>query len=292
MAASVETGMSKAEMKKILTFAKEAPVHCAVGQGENAALGLLVMHKTKNERALEKSLKDDFPAAKNTRFGTAFIDVDENPKLVKFTLNRAVSGIARKLIKTLKGTGYTKVIIVTEDGSVVEDYEEADEEAAAGDVTASPAPATAAAPPPPPPPPDAPPPPAAKAETPDAASLMKMLASLAPGIPKAVGDDMARKAVLMKLATDANVNIKTGNLTYAANFIAQLKRRWRTWRQHRPRPHQQACSNSRTRARSGRACRRRSRQRSPSCATRWPRPMRANLSPARSWRNSRPRSAR
>ncbi len=226
MAATTDTGMNKAEMKKILTFAKEAPVKCAIGQGDNAALGLLVMHRTKNERALEKELKDGFPSAKNTRFGSAFINVEENPKLVRFTLNRAVSGMARKLIKTLKGTGYTKVIIGTEDGSVVEDYEEEDEEAGDAAVAAPAASAPAAAPPPPPPP-EAPPPPAAKPPGeagPDAASLIKMLASLAPAIPKAAGDDMARKATMLKLATDANVNIKTGNLTYAANFIEQLKK--------------------------------------------------------------------
>ncbi len=224
--AVVNTGMSKAEMKKMLAHAKESPVSCAVGQGENAAVGLLVMHRTKAERAMEKILKDDFPEAKNSRFGTAFIDVDENPKLVKFKLNRAVSGIARRLIKTLKGTGYTKVVIVTEDGSVVENYEEEDEEAEAGEAEAGAAASPQAAAAPPPPPPPAPPPPAGAAAgqaPPDAAALAKELAALAPAIPKAAGDDMARKATLLKLATDTNVNIKTGNLVYAANFLQQLK---------------------------------------------------------------------
>ncbi len=54
-------------------------------------------------------------------------------------------------------------------------------------------------------------------------SLAKQLAALIPAIPKAAGTDDARKAQMMKLATDANVNIKTGNLKYAADFIEQLK---------------------------------------------------------------------
>ena len=223
--AVVNTGMSKADMKKMLAHAKESPVSCAVGQGDNAAMGLLVMHRTKPERAMEKILKDDFPEAKNVRFGTAFVNVDENPKLVKIKLNRAVSGIARRLIKTLKGTGFSKVVIVTEDGSAVEDYEEEDEEAEIGDGAAASAPTAptppADAPPGPPPPP---PPPAAAGPAPDAAALARALAALAPQIPKAVGDDMGRKATLLKLATDANVNLKTGNLTYAANLIEQLRK--------------------------------------------------------------------
>ena len=66
---------------------------------------------------------------------------------------------------------------------------------------------------PPTPPPQAPTPPTADA-------LAKELAALALRIP---GAGPAQKAVLAKLATDANVNIKTNNLNYAAGFIAQLR---------------------------------------------------------------------
>ena len=53
--------------------------------------------------------------------------------------------------------------------------------------------------------------------------MQAALAALASTIPKVAGADDDRKAVLLKLARDANVNIKTGNLIYAANFIEQLK---------------------------------------------------------------------
>ena len=225
--AVINTGMSKADMKKMLARAKEDPVSCAVGQGDNAAVGLLVMHRTKSPKAMEAQLKDEFPDVRNPRFGTAFITVDENPKLVKFKLNRAVSGLARRLIKTLKGTGYNKVMIVTEDGALVEDFEEEDEEAVLDDDAAIAAPAAeGVAPPesglpaPPPPPPASKTPEEIAAQT---AALQKLLATLASQIPAAAGNDAERKAVLMKFATTANVNLKTGNLVYAGSALNQLK---------------------------------------------------------------------
>ena len=228
MAVNMNTGMPKAEMKKLLMRSKSEPVNCAIGVGENAALGLLKLHRTKTGKACESALKAEFPDAKNLRWGTAFVDADEDAKLVKITLNRPVAGMAKRLIKTLKGTGFNKVVIVLEDGSSVEAHEEADESAAAEVAAAAAAPlapADAAAPPPPPP---APPPPTASASPEEkaaqTAALAKLLATLAPLIPKAAGEDAARKAALMKFAVDANTNIKTGNLAYAATALDQLKR--------------------------------------------------------------------
>ena len=129
MAPNLNTGMPKNDMKRLLVRSKTEPVSCAIGLGESNHLGLLMMHRTKNGKACEKMLKDEFPEAKNTRFGTAYVDVDDNPKLVKITVNRAVTGMAKRLIMTLKGTGFTKVRIVMEDGTEVESHEEADEEA-------------------------------------------------------------------------------------------------------------------------------------------------------------------
>jgi len=227
MAAVVTTGMSKAEMKKLLTRSKEEPVHCAVGMGDNAALALLMLHRSKQGRAVEAILKEACPDAKNTRFGTAFVDIDDNPKLVKFTLNRAVSGIAKRLVKTLKKTGFTKVQILTEDGSAMESFEEEDEEAeegapaAPGAGAAAEAPAPSAIPKAPPRPPAGP---TAEDRAAKVAAMTRQLAALAATIPGSAGTDAGRKAMLMKLATDANVNLKTGNLTYAANFLLQLKK--------------------------------------------------------------------
>ncbi len=214
MAAVVNTGMDKGDMRRILNASKNDPVGCAVGIGDNAALGLLMLHKTRRGKAVEKLLKDEFPDAKSVRFGTAFVDTDDNPKLVQLSLNRAAPGIARKLVKTLKGTGFTKVRIASEDGET-EDYQEEDEEApSATAAAAAPAAASAAA---------APPADAAPDTTPQAAALAKLLASLAAGIPRAAGDDDARKAALMKLATGANASLKAGELKEAGTALAALK---------------------------------------------------------------------
>jgi len=224
MAAVVNTGMSKAEMKKLLLRSKEEPVHCAVGIGDNAAFGLLMLHKLKQGRMVEAMLKEECPDAKNTRFGTAFVDIEDDPKLVKFTLNRAVSGIAKRLVKTLKKTGFTKVQILTEDGSAMESFEEEDEEAestpaAPGTRTAAEVSATPVIH-------EAPPAAGLTAEERAAkiAAMNQQLAALAATIPGNAGNDTGRKAMLLKLATSVNVYLKTGNLNYAANALLQLKK--------------------------------------------------------------------
>ena len=209
-----ETGMDRADMKAMLNRAKSDPVNCAVAQGDGASPAMLLMHKTKQSRALEKQLKDDFPNSKNWRFGTVSVNLDDNPKLARFTLNKVVTAMAPRLVKTLKGTGFNKVLIVLDDGTEVESHEEADEDEAV---------APAAAGPLRPPPGGAPKPvdPAAKAA--ELERLRKLLAALAPRIPAAAGTDDRRKAELMKFATDANVNMRTGNLTYAAVALSQLQ---------------------------------------------------------------------
>ena len=211
--ADPNTGMSKAEMKRMLTHSKEEPVNCAIGQGDDQAVGLMVLHRSKSGAACAKQLRDEFPKARNVRWGTAFVDMEDNPKQVKLTLNSAVSGMARRLAKTLKGTGFSKVVMVLEDGSAVESADDEEEASAPA----------AGAPPAPPGGPQSAAGPTAAEKAEQASALQKQLAALVPAIPKAAGTDEARKAVLMKLATDANVNLKTGNLAYAANFIDQLR---------------------------------------------------------------------
>ena len=70
----VNTGMEKAEMRKLLNRSKQEPVRCAIGLGENVAFGLLMLHRTKPARAVEGLLKDEFPDVRNTRWGTAFVE--------------------------------------------------------------------------------------------------------------------------------------------------------------------------------------------------------------------------
>lgn len=215
MAAASEPGSSKADLKKLLLRSKEEPVNCALGLGKDKQ-AIILVSKIKQPRALLKELEQQAGGALlSPCFGTAMVDADDDPKRVVLTVNKAAGGIAAKLKKTLKGTGFTKAVIRLEDGTVAEaaEEEEGEDEAAA-------APAAPAASPPPPPPP---PPPVKAAAAPDPAALTRELAALARRIPEAAGSDHGLRATLLKLATDANVNIKTNNLRYATDFIAQLR---------------------------------------------------------------------
>ena len=208
MAADINTGMDKQDMKRLLAKSKQEPVNCAIGQGDEATIALLLLDKVKGPKSVEKDLTKQFPNAKSTRFGTAHVDMELDPKEVRFTVNKPAPGIARKLVKTLKGTGFTKaVIVLEEDGSILE---------MAGEEEEAPA-ATAAAPPPPAPP--APP----QAQF-DAGALARALAELIKRIPGVLAVAPGLKAQLSQLATDANGNIKAGKLDVAAATIEALRR--------------------------------------------------------------------
>ena len=221
--ADPQTGMDKAEMKKLLSFSKKEPVHCAMGLGKEPAFALLLLDKMKQPKAIEGLLVKQFPDAKSTRWGMAAVDIDENPKLVKFTINKPVSGIARKLAKTLKGTGFTKVEIVLEDGTAVESHADEEEDAGASAAAPSAQSEPQAASPSAAPPPPAPPPPMPARPGIDKAALEKRLAALIPRIPLAAAKAPDLQKVLVKLATDSNVNLKTGNLATAQTFIDELE---------------------------------------------------------------------
>ena len=197
MATDTQTGMDRAEMKRFLLKSKQEPVNCAIGVGDDKSVALLMLARSRSPKALQGDLQKEFPSAFNTRFGTAMVDTDDDPTLVKFMLNKAVTSMARRLVKTLKGTGFRKVQILLEDGSPVEVA--ADEEAAEQADTSAP---------------DAP--------QPDAAALVAALTALVPRIADIA--DPARKEALSKQAREAQVNIKTGNLAYAAAGIEALRR--------------------------------------------------------------------
>ncbi len=209
MAKPPSTGMEKGEMKKLLMKSKQEPVNCAIGLGDDPSYGLLMLDRIKQPKAVEKELVKGIASAKNTRWGTALVDVDDNPKLVKITINKPISSMARKLVKTLKGTGFTKVeILVEADGGpvLVESYAEED--------TTAPDEAQAGAPPPPP-----------QAETPkpDAAALEARLKSLIQRVAQLDAAD-PRREDLTKRARQAGVYLKTNNPTYAATEIEILSR--------------------------------------------------------------------
>jgi hypothetical protein len=221
MAKEVDTGMDKGEMKKLLMKSKKEPVNFSFGMGSDASFALLMLDRIKAPKAVEKELEKKFSDAKNTRFGSAEVDTEEDAKKVKFIVNKPISGFGRKLVKTLKGTGFTKVQILLEDGTSVEDYSEEEEsetqEAQSDDRTQ--AQIDAGVPPPPPPPP-----PQQQAPQLNADQLMQLLTAQVRLIPDVVKITPALKDMLTKLAASGQVNIKTNNLTYAKVAIDQLTR--------------------------------------------------------------------
>lgn len=203
--AEPNTGMPKADMKRLLSMSKKDPVNCAIGLGPDTSVGLLMLDKNKAPRALEKLLTAAFPGAKNMRWGTAVVDPDTDPKLVKLILNNSVSGMAKKLAKTVKGTGITKVVIALEDGTEVERHAGEEEEEQGEQPAAETAEATAPAP--------------------DHGALERQLAGLIPRIKEAAATNPAIMPDLAKIAGAGNAALKAGNLADAAANIEQLASR-------------------------------------------------------------------
>jgi hypothetical protein len=111
-------GMDKDELKVLLRKSKSEPVNCAVAaSGEDRTLGVIVLDKVKAPKAVSTQLEKRYPKATQVRWGKAEVDTENDPKLVIFTLHKNVTGLGKKLKKSLKGTGYTKVLINFEDGS-------------------------------------------------------------------------------------------------------------------------------------------------------------------------------
>src|SRR6201995_3838403 len=115
-----QTGMDRPEMKRFLLKSKQEPVNCALGVGDDKSVALLMLSPHRSAKSLQGDLQKQFPTAFNTRFGTAVVDTEDDPTLVKFMLNKPVTSMARRLVKTLKGTGFRKVQILLEDGTPVE----------------------------------------------------------------------------------------------------------------------------------------------------------------------------
>ena len=107
------TGMELPDLKKMLVRSRNGPVNCALALGDpkEGGLALIMMDRTKPPKALVKALKEQFPGLRNPCFGTASVDADQDAKQVTFNLNKKIAGMDRKLKKSLKGTGFTKVVI-------------------------------------------------------------------------------------------------------------------------------------------------------------------------------------
>ena len=110
----VSGAMDRAGLKKLLTAAKRGPISCALAVPSGAAAGhcLILLHKVTPPKMLMASLKKQFPELKTLCFGTATVNADTDAKLVTFTVNKNISGMPKRLVQSLNGTGFTKVSIV------------------------------------------------------------------------------------------------------------------------------------------------------------------------------------
>lgn len=113
-AATAAPEVDKAATKKMFAKAKKKQVGCALAVANQGGGMLIVMHKSKHDRGMVPVIEKEFGKKdiKDIRFGSAFIDKAEDPKLVIIDINRALAGAARKLKKALKGTGVSKVRIL------------------------------------------------------------------------------------------------------------------------------------------------------------------------------------
>ena len=239
-AANEPVGMGKADLKRMLRLARKQPIHAAFALGGDGK-AIVVLDKRKQPRALERGIKEEAPDAKNHRWGSVSIDPDE-PKIARFMVNKASSGMARKLVIALKGTGFPKVHIVLEDGTPIdmaegepEEDQDDGQEAADGDEPedmaddadhpeapqdaspdAAPQPAASSDPSP-----GAAPQPAA--DQPDAATLTQTLTGLVKQMMAVVAQDPSQKAGLAELATAAQASLKRGDLAQAAAGIEILR---------------------------------------------------------------------
>lgn len=107
------TGMDRQAMKKMLALSRRSALNTAIGVGDakSGGLGLLLINKIMPPKQVLKTLKEQFPKGSKFCFGTASVDMEADPKLVKLKMNKRIPGLNRRLKKTLKGTGYSKVEI-------------------------------------------------------------------------------------------------------------------------------------------------------------------------------------
>ena len=237
--ADADTGMDKSDMKKMLMVSKKQPVNCAVGMTKTGVV--LMMDKIKQPKAVLKELEKKFADMKQPHWGSAVVDMETDPKLVVLTLNKAAPGMARRMRKTLKGTGFSKVEIRLEDGTVADKGDEDEEEVGALPAAARPgAPGEAAAPAASPAPDGADGPAADAAPSPsaaaapladqaapqagqDAAALTRQLTGLVGQVKGALASDPSHGDALKGLATQAQASLKSGDLQGAHSAITELQ---------------------------------------------------------------------
>jgi hypothetical protein len=190
--------MDIGDIKKLLVLSKKEPVNCAIGLDKGGD-AVILLHKIKAGMALLKDLEKEQGKLSQPAFGQAFVDMDEDPKLVILTLNRAPSGAGKKLKKTLAGTGFTKVEIRNEDGTVAEG------EGSEAGLAAEAAPAAVPEP------------------TPQPQDLEAALAVLIKQIPAVVAANASLAGELRQLAGSAVAAVRGADMALASAALAALQ---------------------------------------------------------------------
>ncbi len=209
MAADAGFGMERGPLKALLVKSKQEPVSCAIGKGKEAGSAYILLDKIKQPKALETELEKQFPDMKDPRRGSAFVDVDDNPKLVIFRVNKPASGLPIRLLKLLKPVGFNKVRFEYEDGSEPEALGEEEEEGQEGqghEAVES-----------------APPPPMPTAKPIDASALKLRLTAMVQQMAKVIAADPSQKDALMGLAKAAQLALGTNNLKTATDNMDALE---------------------------------------------------------------------
>lgn len=208
--------MAAAQMKPLLALSKQEPVQAAIGLTADGE-GLILLDKKAKPKRVFSMLKAGATKAKlqlnaaSLRFGRAEVDIDYDPGMVRFFVNKDAPGNLRvKLVEVVKRIPYQKVEINV-DPSLELEPEEDD----AHQPETAPAPAGEhPVPPAPPPSPTAP--------RLDIVGLRRILEGLIGRISATAGDDAARKAQLVALAVTANNAVKAEDLRAAATAVKEL----------------------------------------------------------------------
>lgn len=211
--------MSPDKMKPLLALSKREPVQAAIGLTADGD-GIILLDKKARPKKVFSMLKASAGKAKvqlNTaslRFGRAEVDPEYDSGMVRFFINKDAPGNLRiKLVELVKRIPYQKVELNVDPSLEAEPEEDGETPDTAGPPGAA-MEADAI--------PDAPPPPPAM-PSPEAVAMGKDLSALAGRIAAAAGTDAARRASLVRLASEANTKLKAGDLAAAAQGIAGLR---------------------------------------------------------------------
>ncbi len=198
--------MTPDKMKPILALSKREPVQAAVGLTADGQ-GVILLHKKLKPKKVLAQLKADAAKAKiqlqpsTLRYGTAEVDTDYDPGMVRFFLNKDSPGNMRmKLVEVVKRIPYQKVELNTQPSLELEEDEDGETQTEDQDVPVIPTEPVF-----------------------DAAALNKELTALVRRIPELANAPVPVRAALAKLANDANAALKGNELAVASTLITQLR---------------------------------------------------------------------